>query len=204
MSLRARNIAHEVLDKLRSSLDQAMRRAWHRHMAPYLSEDEKRKARVYFPVSSDLDSFESTLGRGCMTELATCNPELYQFLLEKQPFASEDNGWLRVVSKLAAEGKHERLVPQKRMETRRITLTGPRGGSISWPSSGVKFGRGVSFAGAPIDPLTQRIVPTPGVTERIDTLVAFIIEGYDVNAVGFCRNACSRTRQLLEEMADWL
>lgn len=204
VSRRARNIAHEVLDKLRSSLDQAMRRAWDKQMAPHLSQDERRKARVYFPVSSDLHSFESTLGRACMTELATSNPGLYQFLLDKQPFTAEDNEWLRVLSDLAAEGKHERLVPQKRMETRRITLTGPQGGSMSWPSSAVKFGAGVSFAGAPIDPVTQRIVPTPGVTERIEILVAFIIEGYRVNAIGFCRNACSRTSQLLEEMAEWL
>lgn len=201
VSARARNITHEVLGKLRSSLDQAMTRAWDNFVSPHLSEGERRRARVYFPISADLHSFRSTLGRGCMTQLASSHPDLYQFLLSKQPFTSQDNDWLRVLSDLAAEGKHVRLAPQKRVETSRITVSGPKGGSVSWSPSSVKFGRGVSIAGAPVDSHTQRIVPTPGVTERLETWVAFVIEGHEVNAVGFCRDASVRTRQLIEEMA---
>lgn len=204
VSDRARNLAHEVLGKLRDSLDHAMRRTWNKHVAPHLSEHDRQKSRVYFPVTPDSHAYESTLGRARMTDCAASNPELYEFLREKQPFASEENEWLRVLSELAAEGKHERLVPQRRMEMRRITVTGPQGGSVSWASAGVTFGHGVSVFGAPVDPATQRIVPTPGVTERVETLVAFIMERYDVNAIGFCRDACSRTRQVLEEMAEWM
>ena len=62
------------------------------------------------------------------------------------------------------------------------------------------FGGGVSVMGAPINPATQRIVPTPGVTEKIETWVSFVIEGYHVNAAGFCKEACQKTRKIAEEM----
>jgi hypothetical protein len=202
VSDRARNLTHEILDKLRSALDQAMRRAWEKNVSSRLSQAERERARIYFPISADLHVFRSTLGRGCMTDLATSSPHLHQFLLSKQPFTSQDNGWLRILNELAAEGKHVRLAPQKRVETRRITVTGHKGRTVSWNPSAVRFGRGVSIAGAPVDPQTQRIVPTPGVTETLETWVAFVIEGQKVNALGFCRDACARTRQLIEEMAD--
>jgi len=202
VSDRARNLTHEILDKLRSSLDQVMRRAWEKSVSPHLSQAERQTARIYFPIGPDMHSFRSTLGRGCMTELATSSPQLHQFLLSKQPFTSEDNHWLRVLSELAAEGKHVRLAPQKREETRRITVTRPKCGTVSWDPPVVQFGPGVSIFNAPVDPQTQRIVPTPGVTERLEAWVAFVIDGHEINALGFCRDACAGTRQLIEEMAD--
>jgi hypothetical protein len=54
--------------------------------------------------------------------------------------------------------------------------------------------------GAPIDPITQRIVPTPGVTEQAETWVSFIFESYGINALGFCKDACQKTRVLIKEM----
>lgn len=58
--------------------------------------------------------------------------------------------------------------------------------------------------GAPVDPRTQRIVPTPGVTEQMEIWVSFILEGYGVNALGFCKEACQKTRVLIEEMVNIL
>jgi len=202
VSDRARNLTHEILEKLRSSFDQAMRRAWEKSVSPYLSQTDGERARIYFPISADLHSFMSTLGRGCMTQLATSSPQLHQFLLSKQPFTSQDNHWLRILSELAAEGKHVRLAPQKRVETSRIAVTRAKWGTVSWDPSAVKFGPGVSILEAPVDPQTQCIVPTPGVSERLEARVAFVIDGLEVNALGFCRDACVRTRQLIEEMAD--
>lgn len=65
----------------------------------------------------------------------------------------------------------------------------------------MRFGGGVSVMGAPVDPATQRIVPTPGVTEREEVWVAFLLEGFDINALGFCQEAHEKTRALLEEMS---
>jgi hypothetical protein len=195
---RAQNLTHEVLDKLRSVLDHTMARMWKKYVAPNLSEQDKQYARVYFPITNDLHSFNSTLGRGYMSDLDKIHKSLHDFLLKKQPFSSEDNKWLDLLAKIAAEGKHVQLAPQKRTETRRIKVT-RHGREVSWDAS-VKFGGGVSVLGAPIDPRTQRIVPTPEVTEKVEIWVSFICEGYGVNALGFCKEAYQKTHALIEEM----
>jgi len=197
---RAENLTHEVLEKLRHALDHTMRRAWDKYIAPNLSERDKERAIVYFPIVSDLNSFRSTLGRGRMLDLGKVHKELYDFLLKKQPFSSEENRWLKLLAEIAVEGKHVQLAPQKRTETRRIKVTRPGSGSVSWDSSSVKFGGRVTIMGAPIDPSTQRIVPTPGVTEEVEIWVSFILEGYGLNALGFCKEACQKTRVLIKEM----
>jgi hypothetical protein len=196
---RAQNLTHEVLDKLRSSLDHAMARAWIKYVAPNLSDKDRQRARVYFPIASDLDSLRSTLGRGYMSDLDKTCKNLYIFLLDKQPFSNQENRWLDLLTKIAGEGKHVQLTPQTRTETRRISVSG-HGGEVSWNQSSVKFGGGVSVLGAPINPSTQRIVPTPGVTERVEIWVSFTLEGYGVNALGFCKEACQKTKALIEEM----
>ena len=200
---RAKNITHEVLEKLRSALDQTMFQAWEKYVSHNLSHKQIESAHVYFPITSDLNSFRSMLGRGFMTNLDSIHINLYDFILNRQPFKSKENQWLDLLSKIAAEGKHIRLTPQKRTETRRIKVSRSDGKSVSWDPSSVRFGSsGVSIVGAPIDPRTQRIVPTPGVIEQVEIWVSFILEGYDVNALGFCKQACQKTRVLIEEMVN--
>lgn len=204
VTMRAKNLTHEVLERLRTVLDHTMRQAWREYSMPNLTEQDKKRARVYFPITNDLDSFHSTLGRGCMAELNTVHENLYEFLLKQQPFSSKENQWLDTLAKITAEGKHVQLTPQKRTEARRINVSRPGGGSVSWDASSVKFGSGVSVMGAPIDPRTQRIVPTPEVTEQVEIWVSFVFEDYGLNALGFCKEACQKTRALLNEMANVL
>ena len=200
VTVRAKNLADEVLGKLRMALDHTMSRAWGKYIAPNLSEGERKRARVYFPIARDLDSFRSTLGRGCMADLDKVEKDLYDFILSQQPFSSENNLWLDLLAAIAAEGKHVRLTPQKRTETRLMKVSRPDVGSVSWGPSSVKFGPGVSVMDAPVDPGTQRIVPTPGVTEQVEIWVSLVFDGYGVNALAFGREACQKTRALIEEM----
>lgn len=203
VTARVKNLTHEVLEKLKNALDHTMRRAWRRYIAPSLLERDRKRALVYFPIASDLHSFHSRLGRTSKGNVDKVHKNLYDFLLKKQPFSSEDNQWLDLLNKIAAEGKHVRLTPQKRTETKRIKVSGP-GGSVSWDPSLVKYGAGVSIIGAPVDPRTQRIIPTPGVTEQVEMWVSFIFDDYGVNALGFCKEACQKTRALIEEMVNVL
>ena len=104
------------------------------------------------------------------------------------------------LSELTIQGKHIDLVPQTRVQRRQITIS--RGGtSVTW-GPGVKFGPGVTLAGAPVDPSTQRIVPTPGVFEEVVTWVSFKIEGYKIDAEVFATNACSTTREIAQRMTN--
>jgi hypothetical protein len=198
---RAQNITHEVLEKLRHTLDHAMRRAWDKHVSPNLTEEDRNRARVYFPVVNDLQHFHSTLGRGYMSDLDKNYKSLYDFLLEKQPFSSNDNNWLELLAKIATEGKHIKLAPQKLIETRRIRVSG-HGGEVSWDKSSVKFGKGVSILGAPIDPSTQRIVPSPDVIEKEEIWVTFVLDDYGFNALALCKELSQKTRALVKEMVD--
>lgn len=200
VSERAKNLTHEVLEKVRHALDAGMHRLWELHIAPKLTPEQRKRARIYFPIANDLPSFQSILGRAEMEDLATDYKVLYDLLLAHQPFTSADNRWLAILRDLSGEGKHIRLRPQKRTEGRRIVVEGPGGAAVSWDPSAVRFGGGVSVMGAPIDPNTQRIVPTPGITEREEIWVAFLIEWLDINALGFCQEAHRKTGTLLEEM----
>ncbi len=198
---RAKNLTHEVLEKLKNALDHTMRIGWEKYIAPTLPEQDKKRARVYFPIVNNLNAFRSLLGRGCMANLDNVNKNLYDFLLKKQPFLSNENRWLKLLSEITAEGKHTKLTSQKPAETHRIKVSGG-GGSVSWDSSSVKFGAGVSVLGAPINPSTQRIIPTPGVTEQEEIWVSFISEDYKVNVLGFCKEASQKTRALIKEMLN--
>lgn len=201
VSERAINITHEVIEKLRNSFDQTMRRFWEKNISPLLSDRDREKARVYFPITdNDLNSFNSILGRGKIRDLNTIHPQIYNFLLDLQPFKSADNKWLFDLREIANKGKHINLIPQTRIETQRVNVSEPNVGSVSWDPSSVRFGSGVRIMGAPVNPNTQRIVPTPEVTEQIQTWVAFIIEGFSLNALGFCKEAYKKVRTLLEEM----
>lgn len=201
VSERAKNLPHEVLEKLRHSLDHAMYIVWEKHVAPTLSEEDKSRARVYFPITNKLSGFRSLLGRGKMSDLEKAHNNIYGFLLSKQPFSSAENRWLAILSENAALGKHVHLTPQKRTETRRIKVS-REGSSVSWDPDSVRFGGGVSVVGAPIDPSTQRVIPTPGVTEQIEIWVSFILTDYGVDSLAFCKGACQKTRSLIEEMLN--
>jgi hypothetical protein len=106
-----------------------------------------------------------------------------------------------VVDDLAVAGKHIDLVPQTKVEERRVTVSREGGGSVSW-GQGVTFGPVVRVQGAPVDPRTQRIVPTPGVTEKVESWVSFIIKDHNVNAAGLCKEACAGARRIATEMSD--
>ena len=131
VSERAKNLTHEVLEKLRHSLDHAMYIVWEKHVAPTLSEEDKSHARVYFPITNKLSGFRSLLGRGKMSDLEKAHNNIYGFLMSKQPFSSAENRWLAILSENAALGKHVHLTPQKHTETRRIKVS-REGSSVSW------------------------------------------------------------------------
>lgn len=193
-------LTHETLQHVRSALDHGMRKVWEQLIAPTLSEGDRNRARVYFPIANDLNSFQSILGRALIKDLKSDHPAFYDFLIKNQPFSDKNNDWLSSLGEISAEEKHIRLVPQTRTEQHRIRVTKEGGGEVSWNPSGVTFGQGVRVFGAPVDPATQRIVPTPGVTERDEVWVAFILDGYGLNALTFCRVAVEKTKTLLDGM----
>lgn len=195
---RATQLTHDVCEKLRNVLDRTARRYWDLHVAQHISEEDRKIAAVYFPIVPNQANMDSILGRWRWKSVRQQHQLVYDYLLSQQPFMNPSNCWLAVVNDLAIAGKHIDLVPQVKHEERRTTVSGP-GGSVSW-GSGVTFGSGVSIMGAPVDPRTQRIIPTHGLTEKIETWISFVVVGHNVNAAGLCTEACAGTRRIANEM----
>lgn len=198
VSQRARILTHEVMEKLSNCLDQAAHEAWTSLVAPGLTEADRKKCRVYFPCAADEQMFRSTLGRARISHSNAAHAKLFSFLESIQPYKDKRYGWLLPLRTIANQ-KHVTLVPQRRLESRQVAVSRPGGGSVRW-GSGVRFGPGVSVLGAPIDPTTQLPIPTPGVNTEVKKLVAFVIEGFNINALGFVRDVLPKTRQLICEL----
>jgi hypothetical protein len=218
---------HDICQKLRDILDRTTRRYWDKHVAPRLSDQERAKAKVYFPITNSKPGFDSMMGKWQWRSVRDDHQSLYDYFLKRQPFSSSANNWLAILDDLAIQGKHIDLVPQKRTEERVTKIEeegggsvtvgrsfigfgrkggnigfGRGGGAINFGPGGTRFSGNVSAMGAPIDPRTQRIVPTPGVTEKVEIWVSFLIDGHGVNAAGFCKEASRETRRFVQEMTD--
>lgn len=202
VSPRAEQLTHEVCERLRSVLDRLARRYWDTHIAPQLPPEDVDAATVYFPIVNDRNALDSILGRWRWKSVRQQHQEIYDYLLAQQPFSNEGNKWLTILNDLAVQGKHIDLVPQVRVEEQRITVSKQGGGAVSWNPGNVRFGGGVSIMGAPIDPRTQRIAQTPGIIERLEKWVSFLVSGHGINALGFCGDTCRNTRQIVEDMSQ--
>jgi hypothetical protein len=229
VSAKAKQLTHEICGQLRSVLDRIARRYWNIHVAPQLSAEDQKIADVYFPIAPHLEGVDSTLGRWRWKFVRAKHQAVYDYLVAQQAFSDPKNKWIAIVGDLAIQGKHIDLVPQKRTEQRVTKVEKAGVGSVSWgqgqsggfigfgPGGSIGFGpggvigfgpQGVSFRGnvsamgVPIDPQTQRVVPSSDVTERIETWVSFTIDGHGVNAAVFCKQACHETRRIVQEMTD--
>jgi len=199
VSTRAVHFTHEVCERLRSVLDRLARLYWERQIAPHIGDEDRSKASIYFPIAVDQNSFDSILGRWRWKTVKSQHDALEKYLLGLQPFSDKENDWLRILNELAIASKHIDLIPQRRMAQRRMTVTDGGGNSVSW-GPGVTFGSGVSIMGAPVDARTQRIVPTAGISETQEVWVSFLIEGYNIDPLSFCADACRQVRGIANYM----
>ncbi len=200
---RAVQLTHDVCERLRSVLDRTARRYWEIHISPVITEEDRKAASIYFPIAKNIASMDSILGRWRWKAVRHQHQPAYDYLLAQQPFSNTNNRWLAVIDELAVAGKHIDLVPQTRTEEKRITVS-RGGGSVTYNPAAVKFGSAgtVRLAGALVDPRTQRIIPTDGVTERVELWVSFVISSHNINAAGLCKEACAGTRRIATEMSD--
>ena len=197
---RAIQLTHEVCERLRSVLDRTARRYWDLHVAPSLSDKDKKDAKVYFPITTSQQGFNSMMGKWKWKAVRSDHEAIYAYLLALQPFVDKAaNKWLPLIDNLAIQGKHIDLVPQTKTEQRRTTVRSGSG-AVSW-TSGVRFSGNVRVMGARVNPATQRIDQTPGVTETVENWVSFVIDGTGTNAAGFCKKACKKTREVVTEMS---
>lgn len=199
VSDRALVITHEVVEKLSNLLDQIANKIWLKEVGINLTEEEKIKVgkRIYFPAQTKKEDFDNKLVEWKAKDAENNYPNLYKFFKKLQPFNSQDNLWIKYLKELASK-KHVDLIPQKKQVITNITYSNANG-TVMFNAESVQFGAGASILGAPVDPITQRIVPTPGVNEKMEKWVSFKPEGYDLDSLGFCKNGYSYTMAIIED-----
>lgn len=152
-----------VLENQRSALE---------YLANGLDSGGVDRKPVYYPISRAPKDFPSLI-KGQMPGVEM-NSRLYEAIEARQPY-QKGYEWLGHLAVLTRENKHRRLTPQIRDETLRVDVDMQGGGKISYQplqpgKGGVRItGHGVSFGGVPVDPVTQRPVPSPTqtVTETV-------------------------------------
>ena len=148
--------------------------------------------RFYFPILPDQKAFDSRVDQW-FPGLSEAAPAVVSALESVQPFQAGQE-WLGHFNRLNNENKHGDLVEQTRVETQQTKVTG-KGGGVSW-TSGVRFGRGVSVMGVPIDPETQLPVPHPSVKVERITWVDFRFAGIGVSALKLLKVSFSGIRTI--------
>lgn len=157
------------------------------------------KDKLYFPICADLNSFRGTMTK-FYPDLLTTNKKVYDVLESAQSFIKEDNKWLSSFNKLNNDNKHQRLVAQKRSETKRVNVEFKAGGGVSWNPSGVTFGSGVFIGGVPVDPRTQMPVPSETQTITIENWVDFQFEDINVSAIWLTRESLKKIKQIYDDL----
>jgi hypothetical protein len=123
---RAKNLFHEVLIKLRSSLDFVMCRIYRMFSTLQGEKKAKGERQVVFPFCDKETEFRRKLKSVGLSCLETQNPALYALLRQSQPFRNKNRVWLafREFSNL---GKHVKLAKQVVKLRPAKRFTGPDG-----------------------------------------------------------------------------
>jgi hypothetical protein len=185
-------------ENLRSVLDYLARDILDAHCGG--KSDSKR---LYFPILPDRKSFEAQASRS-FPSLEKAAPDLWHYLESIQPYSGPEREWLGQLNRINNENKHEALVQQIRTSTQEVRVDTQGGGRVSWSRPGVRFGRGVSIGGVPIDPRTQLPVPSPTQTVTIIEWVDFRFEGIGVSALGLLRTSLAGITDIAKAVATRL
>lgn len=200
VSGKTKNLSQEVLMKIKHLLDQAIYKFFEKHYFHNLSEADKKSAKVYFPIVSKQEDLKSVFGRAKMSDIETKHQDFYKLLDSVQPY-NQDYYWLKSLASYASE-KHIRLTPQKKTETKRVTVS--RGaGSVSW-GSGVTFGGGVSVIGVPIDPTTQMPVPNNVAETKVENWISFLFDDSDINVLWLCKKSVEDGEKIITEILKFI
>ena len=182
---------------LRSVLDYLAQDVRARHCP-----DADPRVRFYFPILASRPEFEEKMSHW-FAGLTTVCPELWAYLESRQPY-HEGFEWLSAFNRVNSENKHGDLLEQTRVESERVTVSGPGGGSVSWNPGAVRFGRGVSIGGVPIDPRTQLPVPHPA--QRVERViwVDFQFRGIGVSALQLLTSSVEGVAETVQGARKWL
>jgi len=192
-SLDLRIPVKNLMENLRSALDYMAHDIYEQVCKPDRNSRGLPDPRnVYFPYSKEASAFPSSIGSS-LPNLSSLSPNIYSLIEAIQPFRCGDS-WLYDFCKVLNENKHERLVPQERVETQQYEVKGQHGSvSISRePGISVTSTPGaVKIMGVPTDFRGDHIAthPAGNLKHQIKTWVAFKFDGTDINIIALLNKA---------------
>ena len=184
-------------ENLRSALDYIAR-----DLVEKYCQTADPNSNLYFPIRKNKNEFDNLMNKSFPNLSVNCRAA-YDILESLQPFMSSDNTWLFNFNKITNEYKHQRLIPQKRIEEiKRITAHANGKGDVSWNPSSVSFGPNVFIHGIPIDQKTQMPVPSDSQTITKEIWVDFQFEGIGVSSIELIKESLSMTKKIYSDLKD--
>jgi hypothetical protein len=163
----------------------------------------KENERFYFPILQNKEQFKSKMIEW-FPGLDSTAPGLYSYLESIQPYHGVETEWLGQFNYVNNENKHSALVEQTKTVTERVGATSSSGGSIQWSPQNVRFGKGISIFGVPVDPYTQLPVPHPSLEVKRIVWVDFRFEGIGKSALGLLKQATDGINQIARKVYELL
>jgi hypothetical protein len=192
VSAKLRAQIKNVVENQRSALEYIARAIVDQH--------GKAGAKAYYPITRHPKDFPATFGH---TLPGVSDSTIRDAIEARQPYQAGYE-WLGHLATLTNTNKHERLTPQKRDETRRVRVdTGA--GSVEYVpyqegKGGVTFGPGVFMGGVPVDPGTQRPVPSPTQTVTETVYVDWLFEDPHVSVLATLERIQSSLPALIDDV----
>ena len=169
-----------------------------------LASGKPEPRNIYFPYGRSEADFRSGVGSS-LPGLDTLAPNVYSLIALIQPFQRGDN-WLYDLCSILNEKKHDRLTPQKRLETETYTVSSKTGSvtiRVNDPSGYVRSVPGaVKIFGVPAQFTDQgiRTAPSDKLTHKRTKWVAFLFEGTNVNVLGLLNKAVPGISDLAKKL----
>jgi hypothetical protein len=200
-TLREQEVPRKLMTRIKNVVEN--QRSALEYLAHQLYENhgDGKGEKSYFPVATQPTQFGGLFERMLPGVAANC-PNVRDAIEARQPY-QEGYEWLQHLVLLTNENKHRRLTPQTRSEERRVRVDTPGGGSVEW-GPGVTFGSGVSIGGVPVDPATQRPVPSPTQTVTETTYVDWLFEEPPLSALNTLEGIQKELPQLVEDVLGTL
>ncbi len=202
VSDKTRNLTQEILTKIRSLLDQAMCKFFEKEIAPSLSNENKNKARVYFPLINKKEYLIPLLGRAEIKNLEISHPTIFSFLESVQPY-NANYQWLNDLSKYTRE-RHIRLTPQMiKEETETILGKGVR---VRTSGSGKVTMRGCLINGIPVNSEDVSKTPLKNFDPRLNVKrtkwISLTFEGTNIDVLQFCSCSIVESEKIINHFSS--
>jgi hypothetical protein len=208
VSERTKNLSQEIMVKIKSSLDQAMRKFYTKHYQPTLAPTDHARAKVYFPIVGKKEDLKGVLGWGQMKDLEIQHPVFYKFLDSVQPYHQEFS-WLKKLADFSAD-KHIDLTPQVHKEFKELHIRAGGMKLILGDGAAIKLGPqavarigNVTMYGEQIISADNPIKNLGNEFQEVITWSSLLYEGTDLDVLKFCEAVIRDAEKIIIQTLDF-